>query len=241
MGRRHDRSIPRPRCTRRILGRWIPNRRAGSLACGRRRRWSRIGNSIQPIHPRILRGFRYPRPGRKTPLRADLRADPRTPLADGSRQRRRGRKSHPRPPGVRNRCARGAVVSRPGRDHVPVAVALGGGVLAAGNAAFLASIEKKFSRRNVHASISLLPDRPIRGAVLLTLESAGATREERSKPPGQSQRAGHRLVPGIHAGSLPRPAPAKAPWMRCGHPSPRRFGRRFRRPRHLCSGFPDLG
>ena len=69
----------------------------------------------------------------------------------------------------------GAAISRLELDSHRVPVVLGGGVLAAGHAAFLASIEEKLSRRSPLARIALVRDRPIVGAALLTLEAAGAT------------------------------------------------------------------
>jgi hypothetical protein len=57
---------------------------------------------------------------------------------------------------------------------------LGGGVLAAGNPAFLASIEAGLAAAAPLARIVLVGDRPIVGAGLLTLEAAGATPEAQS-------------------------------------------------------------
>ena len=69
----------------------------------------------------------------------------------------------------------GAAIDRLELDTLPVPVVLGGGVLAAENAAFHTSIEEKLGRRSPRAKMSLVRDRPVVGAALLALEAAGAT------------------------------------------------------------------
>lgn len=68
----------------------------------------------------------------------------------------------------------GAAIDRLHLRDTALPVVLGGGVLAAASPAFLASIEEKLSRRSPRAHITLVRDRPIVGAALLTLEAAGA-------------------------------------------------------------------
>lgn len=70
-----------------------------------------------------------------------------------------------------------AAIRRLELDTLPIPVVLGGGILASGDSDFLASIEEKLAGRAPHARITLVRDRPIVGAALLTLEAAGATVE----------------------------------------------------------------
>ncbi|MHC5796887.1 N-acetylglucosamine kinase [Lacisediminihabitans sp. FW035] len=68
----------------------------------------------------------------------------------------------------------GAAIDRLHLSDTALPVVLGGGVLAAASPRFLASIEEKLGRRSPRAGITLVRDRPIVGAALLTLEAAGA-------------------------------------------------------------------
>ena len=70
-----------------------------------------------------------------------------------------------------------AAISRLELEDIALPVVLGGGVLAAGNARLLGGIETGLAEVAPLARITLVRDRPIVGAALLTLEAAGASAE----------------------------------------------------------------
>ncbi|MET4781681.1 BadF/BadG/BcrA/BcrD ATPase family protein [Glaciihabitans sp. UYNi722] len=70
-----------------------------------------------------------------------------------------------------------AAITRLDLLDTPVPVVLGGGVLAAGNARLLSLVENGLAEVAPLAHISLVRERPIVGAALLTLEAAGASAE----------------------------------------------------------------
>jgi N-acetylglucosamine kinase-like BadF-type ATPase len=70
-----------------------------------------------------------------------------------------------------------AAIARLELTGTPLPVVLGGGVLAAGNAHLLGLIESGLAEVAPLARLSLVRDRPIVGAALLTLEAAGVSQE----------------------------------------------------------------
>ncbi len=67
-----------------------------------------------------------------------------------------------------------SAITRLDLGDAPTPVVLGGGVLAAANRRLIGGIEEGLAARAPHARVHLVRERPIVGAALLALESAGA-------------------------------------------------------------------
>jgi N-acetylglucosamine kinase-like BadF-type ATPase len=68
-----------------------------------------------------------------------------------------------------------AAIRRLDLEDEPVPVVLGGGVIASGNAFLLDRIRSELGQKAPRAHVTIVHSRPILGAALLTLESAGAS------------------------------------------------------------------